>query len=238
MSVEPERGAVEDDSLVEAEYHPGSYPASRRKQITLGTAAVLLIVSLFLPWWRTEPSLSKLGETFNAWQLLLMGVGWSSYGNLSDYTWVGNALFGLAPVLPLIALIVLLVLRVGQFFVLPGSMLFLYSLLALIGAGWTFLFGVLRLDASNGVFPVLVAPWIVLLTCLGLCIVLLAWWPAERAHFPRRKWFGMGPVVVTGKVEPVSAEELFHDIPMSDVEDELIDLDDSVDGTTGGGRSR
>lgn len=230
------RHGGDDDSLVETGYPPGSYPASRRKQVLLGTACALLAVSLFLPWWRTEVALSKLGDSFNAWSLLLMGVGWSSYGNLSPYSAVGNVLFGLVPVAPALVLIVLLLLRVTGVAVLPAVTLFLYSLFAALGVGWTFVFGVLRLDAANGRFPVLAGPWIVLFVCLALCTMLLLWWRSERAHFPPRRWLGLGPLAPVEHPEPVDTAELFRDIPLGDAEDEPIDLDDPVDGTTGEGR--
>lgn len=217
-----------------------SNPAHPGKQVVLGVASLVLAVSLFVPWWDAEIPLDRVAATLNGWLLLVTGFSVGDLGATTGYSWFGNVLFGLLPVVPVIVLIVLCVLRVGRVLVTPANTLFVYSLFAAIGALWMFLFGAMRVDASNGVYPVLLGPWIVLVVSLVLCAFCLGWWRLERLHFPKRRrhWFGIGTPPET-ETRNDDAEELFAGIGRADEGDDLVSLgndlgaDESADDDSG-----
>lgn len=179
-------GDAADAPLVEAAPMV-SHPAHRGKQLVLGIAGVVLAIALFVPWWDAEIPLDRVAATLNAWLLLVTGLSIGDLGSTTGYSWFGNALFGLVPVVPVVVLIVLIALRVSRTLVTPANTMFVYSLLAAVGALWMFLFGAMRVDASNGVYPVLAGPWIVLVVGLALGVLCLGWWRLERVHFPKRR---------------------------------------------------
>ena len=217
--------AVDDASLVEGSHPMSSYPANPRKQLVLGVAAAIFAITLFLPWWDAEIPLHRVADTLNGWLLLATGLSIGSLGANSTYNWFGNALFGLLPVLPVLVLVTLLALRVFRMLVTPANALFLYSLLSAAGSLWLILFGVLRINAANGAYPVMAGPWIVLVASLALCALCLAWWRTERAHFPRRKWLGFGPMAVATAGPNAEAAGA-----RGDADDLFGGFDEAVDG--------
>lgn len=230
-------GAGQDGgSLVHSDFPLSSYPAYRGKQVALTLVAVVLVVTLFVPWWRSEIPLDRVADWLNAWQLLWLGFGMGNLAAATGYSVIGNILFGLVPVVPVLLLVVQIILRIANFAMIPANSLFLWSLLSALGAGWMFLFGFLRIDAANGEFPVLAGPWIVLLTTIVLCTLCAVWWSTERVHFPKRRWLGFGPEKPDTR-EELDPEALFADIEQNDAAEDMpidtstIDISEVVERT-------
>lgn len=219
-------GGTADTSLVHANFPISSYPAYRGKQVALTIAALVLAVTTFLPWWRAEIPLNRVTDSLDAWELAWTGLGIGNLSVATGYNVVGNILFGLVPVVPMLLLVVLLVLRVSGLALLPANSLFLWSFLSLMGIGWLFVFGMFRVDASNGVFPILVGPWIVLVVTLALCVLLAVWWTTERQHYPKRRWLGFGPQA------PEVREELDPEALFADIETDAAAEDVPIDTST------
>ncbi|MGO2111778.1 MAG: hypothetical protein ACTH31_09200 [Pseudoclavibacter sp.] len=247
-----------DDSLVEGSHPLSSYPAFRGKQVVLGAVAVVFLVTMFLPWWDAELILDRAADTLNGWLLLVTGLSIGSLGVLTDYSWFGNVLFGLVPVLPPLVVTVLAILRVLRGYVAPANTIAVWAIVCVVGELWIIFYGTLRIDASNGVYPVLAGPWIVLVVSLVLAALCLLWWRAERAHFApswlaRRAQERLGGITepgaddggapgegdanadataVGGAHEPVDAtDELFSELESIDADDDQGD--DSPIATTG-----
>ena len=229
MTTSPEHPAIDDASLVERPLPMSSYPAFRGKQFVYSAAALVLVGLMFLPWWDAEIPLDRINNTLNAWLLLGAGFGIPPLGGATGYTWFGNAMFGLVPVLPVVVLVVLLVLRVLRIAVTPAQSIANAAFGAIAGMLWLLLFGVFRVDAANGVYPVMVGPWLVLVVCLAVAAISLVWWRTERAHFPARKWLGFGPVRATDATEPdVDNSHLFDDLRVDDEDDDEVRLGDGL----------
>ncbi|GGA63003.1 hypothetical protein GCM10011490_11890 [Pseudoclavibacter endophyticus] len=217
-----------DDSLVEDSYAMSSYPAFRGKQVVLGVAALVILVTMFLPWWDAELLLDRAADTLNGWLMLVTGFSVGSLGILTGYSWFGNVMFGLVPVLPPLVVAVLAVLRVLRVYVAPAITIALWAIVSAIGQVWIIFYGTLRIDAANGVYPVMAGPWIVLVVSIGLAALCLLWWRAERVHFPPQRLFGMrrkphaepAPDEVPGQAvdtaRSLEADELFADLDEED----------------------
>lgn len=227
-----------DDSLVEGSHPMSSYPAFPGKQVALGVGAVLLLVTMFLPWWDAEIPLDRVAETLNGWLLLVTGFSIGSLGVMTDYSWFGNVMFGLVPTLPLLALLVLLILRVLRVYVAPAKTLAMYAVFSVVGIVWLLLYAMLRIDASNGVYPILVGPWIVLIVDIALIVLCVLWWRTERIHFATRRRRSLRAQTASSADDASSpTDDLFRDIDDNEtVEDAPLSMGDrlGVAGTAAG----
>lgn len=228
---------LDDASLVETQHPMSSYPAFPAKQVVLGVAALVLFATMFLPWWDAEIPLDRVNDTLNGWLMLASGFSIGSLGSGTGYSWFGNVLFGLVPVLPTLALAVLLALRVLRLHVSPTNLLSMYSIFAAIGAAWLLLFGVFRTDAANGVYPPMISPWVVLIVAIVLAVLCRLWWRTERMHFPETRLLGFGrarrPI---DEAAPNAGDDLFTDLEdEEDGDDEPLSFGDGL--RSGGSRS-
>lgn len=230
MSIPQGQEPPEDASLVETTHPMSSYPAFPAKQVVLGGAAVVLLVTMFLPWWDAEIPLDRVNDTLNGWLMLAVGFSFGSLGSGTGYSWFGNILFGLVPVLPALALAVLLALRVLRLYVSPTNLLSNYAIFAAIGSVWLLLFGFFRVDAANGVYPPMVSPWIVLIVSIVVAVLCRLWWRTERLHFPATRFLGFGRARRRlPEAGPNAGDDLFTDLDAdADSEDELLSLEGNL----------
>lgn len=161
-------------------------PATTGGRILAAVIAAGLIIASLLPWWNAEPPLSRVIDHLSMWQLLTVGISLGELGQATQFSLVGNALFGLFSTLPTLLLTIAVVVRAIR----PASMLGKYVRLlgvsSVIGTVWLFLFAFLRSDAANGQPLILIGPWIALLLAIAASVFGNLWWQQEKARFPKR----------------------------------------------------
>lgn len=218
--------AHEDDSLVEDTAAMSSYPAYRPKQIAFGVLAVLLVVTMFFPWWNSEIPLNRITPTLNGWQLLLAGTGLSQMDEALGYNWFGMFLFGLVPTLPLLGLVVVVILRISGVAVISAKILQLYAAFATLGILFLFAFATLRVDAANGQYPIAYGAWLALVPSVATLVLATLWWRREKLHYPTRKWLGFGP-------QREKKHDLASNAASAAMFDDLVDPDDDEEISLG-----
>lgn len=162
---------------------PTATPGSR---ILAAALAVGIAIASLLPWWNAEPPLSRAIDQLSLWQLLLVGLSIGDLGHATQFSVVGNALFGLFSTLPTVLLLVGLVVRAIRPAAVLGKHIRLLGVSSLIGTLWLFLFAYMRTDAANGQPLILVGPWLVLLPAIAATVFGHLWWQQEKLRFPKR----------------------------------------------------
>lgn len=161
-------------------------PATTGGRILAAALAAGLIIASLLPWWNAEPPLSRVIDHLSMWHLLFVGVSLGELGKATQFSLVGNALFGLFSTLPTVLLIIALVVRAIRPASMLGKHIRLLGVSSVIGTVWLFLFAFLRSDAANGQPLILIGPWIALLLAIAASVFGHLWWQQAKTRFPKR----------------------------------------------------
>ncbi|KAB1643076.1 protein-disulfide reductase DsbD [Gulosibacter chungangensis] len=162
-------------------------PESSDKRLTAIVLTVIVIGTMFAPWWKTTGELLQQTTELSGWDLLILGFGAGGYAPLTGFSVFGNVLFGALTTVPLLIVAILLIVRAVKPRAIPANVVALWALLVILTIGWLMVLGWARLNATLGIFPV---DWGALIAAMAMAFTAVAmwnWWRrGEREFFPRR----------------------------------------------------
>ena len=203
------------DPLVDARAN-GSVPEAPVKRITAAVLAGIMLLTLVLPWWSTIYEFEEaVGGPLVGWQMLQVGFG-AGPADQSGFTVLGNALLGLLPLLPLLALAGMLIARAVKPRSMTAPTIVVWAVLELLAIAWLLVFGGMQVDKYLGEHPVMFGALVAAMASLFAAIAFGNWWRrGERDHFEPSR-FGRrsaaGDLPEPDEVEDadeLTAEELF-----------------------------
>ena len=188
-------------------------PEARVKRVTAAVSAGLLLISLLLPWWLTAYPLRNLVGELPGWRLALIGIGVDEAAPLTGFSLVGNVLFGLAPTLPLLVLIALLIVRALKPRAVHGSLIALWALFELLALGWLVMLGWAKINATLGAYPVMFGALVATIVSLFVAIAFWNWWRrGEKQLVPQRGRIQLGRLRAGPEPERVKPSEISRDL--------------------------
>lgn len=220
----PAPNAAPDDAALNSTVDGRSLPEQKVKRVTAAVIAVALLVSLFVPWWLTDPVVRLEFPAFAGWQLFAAGLGIAPFAGYTGFSVFGNILLGIVPVVPLLVLIALLVVRVAKPRALPATTIVLWAVFAFLAAIWLLILGWARLNATQGEHP---ATWGLLIATVMSLFTATAfgnWWRlGEKSLWPRRGGLRLGAGEQPDDAGELTTEQLLQaldeeDAPKRDAE--------------------
>lgn len=206
-------------------------PEAPVKRITAAVLALIMLVSLLLPWWQTQFDFREtVGGPLHGWQLIQIGFG-SGHAEGSGLSAIGRVALGLVPTLPLIVLALMLVVRAARPRAITAPTIAIWAVLELLAIGWLQVLGWAQLNRYLGVHPALFGTLIAAMACLFALIAYLNWWRrGERDHFAVQ-----GPGQADA-VAPLSADDLVSELTDDATANDDADMavEDSADDTDDG----
>lgn len=159
-------------------------PEAPVKRITAAVLALIMLISLLLPWWQTQFDFrDAVGGPLHGWQLIQIGFG-AGHADESGLSAIGRVALGLVPTLPLIVLALMLVVRAIRPHAITAPTIAIWAVLELLAIGWLQVLGWAQLNKYLGVHPALFGTLIAAMACLFALIAYLNWWRrGERDHF-------------------------------------------------------
>lgn len=204
-------------------------PEAPVKRITAAVLALIMLVSLLLPWWHTQFDFREaVGGPLHGWQLIQIGFG-AGHAEGSGLSAIGRVALGLVPTLPLIVLALMLVVRAVRPHAITAPTIVIWAVLELLAIGWLQVLGWAQLNRYLGVHPALFGTLIAAMACLFALIAYLNWWRrGERDHF------AVQSPEQSDAVAPLGADDLVTELTDgadTDVaaEDGAADADDGQD---------
>ncbi|RRJ87519.1 hypothetical protein EG850_04245 [Gulosibacter macacae] len=213
----PAPDAARDDAALSGTVDGRSLPEHTVKRVTAAVLAVVLLVTLFVPWWLTDPVVRLEFPVFAGWQLFAAGLGIAPFAGYTGFSVFGNVLLGVVPVLPLLVLIALLVVRATKPRALPGTTIVLWAVFAFLAAIWLVVLGWARLNATQGEHP---ATWGLLIATIVSLFTATAfgnWWRlGEKSLWPRRGGLRLGAAEEPNDGDALTTEQLLQALDEED----------------------
>lgn len=207
----PDAADVDGESSLNPAPNATWLPEAPVKRIAAAVCAVLLALSLLLPWWLTAYPLRNLTTELPGWRLVTIGLGVDEAAGLTGFSVVGNILVGLAPTLPLLVLVGLLATRAIAPRAVHGQTVAVWALLELLGLGWLLLLGWARLNATLGIHPASWGVFVATVVTLFAGLAFWNWWRRGERHLvPKRARIRLLPAKYAD-AEQVDASELVDD---------------------------
>lgn len=210
-------------------------PGATVKRVTAAVLALIMLVSLLLPWWQTQFDFrDAVGGPLHGWQLIQIGFG-AGHADVSGLSAIGRVALGLVPTLPLVVLALMLVVRAVRPHAITAPTIAIWAVLELLAIGWLQVLGWAQLNRYLGVHPALFGTLIAAMACLFALIAYLNWWRrGERDHFAVQ-----GPEQ-SDAVVPLGADDLVTELTDGADADEAAEVGaaDADDGEDVQGRAK